>query len=273
MASCTQLLVSVRSAAEAAIALEAGADIIDIKEPNRGSLGRADDATILAISRIVGRRRLVTAALGELVEEPRLPVGFDGWLKIGMAGCAEVFDWPQRMQAVMSGTSPNRFVAVAYADWQRASSPRPLELCRFAAEHACAALLVDTCVKDGRTLLDWLRQPDLTQLRLVCREKGLPLALAGSLGERQIVEILPLEPDIIAVRGAACRGGARQATVDRDAVNRLVDRVHGNSRKLMSTISVAGSARASLGNHLSTIPSAAKSSHVRECGAERDLRR
>ena len=35
------LLVSVRSAAEAITALEAGADVIDVKEPSRGALGAA----------------------------------------------------------------------------------------------------------------------------------------------------------------------------------------------------------------------------------------
>ena len=40
------LLVSVRSAAEALAALAGGADVIDVKEPNQGSLGAADDDTI-----------------------------------------------------------------------------------------------------------------------------------------------------------------------------------------------------------------------------------
>ena len=36
------LLVSVRSADEAIAALAGGADVIDVKEPNRGALGAAD---------------------------------------------------------------------------------------------------------------------------------------------------------------------------------------------------------------------------------------
>ena len=35
----TRLLVSVRSAEEAEIALAGGADVIDVKEPRRGALG------------------------------------------------------------------------------------------------------------------------------------------------------------------------------------------------------------------------------------------
>ena len=41
-----RLLVSVRSADEVAAAMAGGADIIDAKEPARGSLGAVDAATL-----------------------------------------------------------------------------------------------------------------------------------------------------------------------------------------------------------------------------------
>src|SRR5947209_8028398 len=43
------LLVSVRSAAEARAALDGGAALIDIKEPARGPLGRADDGVMAEV--------------------------------------------------------------------------------------------------------------------------------------------------------------------------------------------------------------------------------
>ncbi len=64
------LLVSVRDAAEAAASLAGGADLIDVKEPARGPLGRADAATIAAVVQAVGGRVPVSAALGELRECP-----------------------------------------------------------------------------------------------------------------------------------------------------------------------------------------------------------
>ena len=261
-AICTQLLVSVRDAAEARIALEAGADIIDVKEPDRGSLGRADDATIAAVDRLVSGRRLVTAALGELLHEPILPAGFGGWVKAGLAGCAGDGTWRYRLQRFAAASCSHRLVVAAYADWQLAKAPHPWDVCQFATEIQCAGMLIDTCNKDGRTLLDWLPLERLSELLQRCHEAGLRLALAGALREAQIDQLLPLEPDIIAVRGAACREGARRATIDGEAVARLVKLVHRSSRKLMSTISVEGSARASFGNHLSTIPASANSSQV-----------
>ena len=61
-----RLLVSVRTAAEAQSALAGGADIIDIKEPNRGPMGQADAAIIQAITATVGSQAPVSAALGDL---------------------------------------------------------------------------------------------------------------------------------------------------------------------------------------------------------------
>ena len=63
---CPGLLVSVRSAAEAMEALAGGADMIDVKEPKRGSLGVADMSTIAEVVRTVGKRAMVTAALAVL---------------------------------------------------------------------------------------------------------------------------------------------------------------------------------------------------------------
>ncbi len=70
-----RLLISVRTAAEAVEALAGGADIIDIKEPANGPLGRADDEVWRQVVETVGCRASVSVALGELGQgpPPRLP--------------------------------------------------------------------------------------------------------------------------------------------------------------------------------------------------------
>jgi dihydroneopterin aldolase len=61
----TQLLISVKNVAEALIALDAGADIIDMKDPNIGALGALDEAISLQIVQVINGRKLVSAAVGE----------------------------------------------------------------------------------------------------------------------------------------------------------------------------------------------------------------
>jgi uncharacterized protein (UPF0264 family) len=96
----TGLLVSVRDAAEALEALEGGATLIDVKEPSRGALGRADDQVIRDVIEAVGGRVPVSAALGELAEAvpQTIPVGLT-FAKWGLA-CAVSFDWETRMHAI-----------------------------------------------------------------------------------------------------------------------------------------------------------------------------
>ena len=227
----TQLLVSVRSAREAEAALRGGAALIDVKEPKHGSLGRAGDDVIAAVVRTVAGQRPVSAALGEFVDTfaDGLPSCNKSltYLKWGLSryqGCEEDV-WQDELDIVirhLADRQPNpRVVAVAYADWQRAKSPTPEDVCSFAASHSLGAFLLDTFDKDGSTLLDWLSPREIEQLCVRCRAGGVPIALAGSLGAREISQLLPLRPDWFAVRGTVCSGRRRAATIDEDAVRRL----------------------------------------------------
>ncbi len=229
----TQLLVSVRSASEAESALVGGADLIDVKEPSRGPLGRADDALIEQVVEAVAGRRPVSVALGELLDQPLVP-RFDGLVKVGLAGCGSRSSWGDLLGdfVTMHALPASQLVAVAYADHQRAGSPSPAEVLGFALTIGCPVLLLDTWGKDGSTLLDWRPLDTLQELRAACREAHLRLALAGSLTEREIEKLLPMAPDVIAVRRAACSRGHRDGEVDRHAVRRLADLVHGSCRKL-----------------------------------------
>jgi hypothetical protein len=93
----------------------------------------------------------------------------------------------------------------------------------WAGEHQIAGLLVDTAVKDGRGLLDHLDPATLHELRGLTRQRGLLLALAGSLDEATMIDAAQVGPDLIAVRGAACVAGDRQGHVSTARVRALGD--------------------------------------------------
>jgi uncharacterized protein (UPF0264 family) len=220
------LLVSVRSVEEAEAALAGGADLIDVKEPSRGSLGRADDETIAAIVRAVGGQRPVSAALGEWRDNPA-PCSVRGlaYVKWGLGGLGPS-GTPQLESLLVAQRMSNpgcRCVLVAYADWPRANAPRPEAACKLAVRLGAAGLLVDTYQKDGRTLLDWLTEEQLPELCGRCRHEGLQIALAGSLRRKQIATLRTLNPDWLAVRGAACRHGQRDSKIDPNRVRDLAE--------------------------------------------------
>ncbi|MER3417285.1 MAG: hypothetical protein C4297_13910 [Gemmataceae bacterium] len=229
MEAMAQLLVSVRSVEEAEEAIAGGADWIDVKEPDRGALGRADRPIIERIIAQVGARRPTSVSLGELVclQEP----GPNGTclVKIGLTGC-RYFHWQGLLEKrwdLLGG--PSRVVLTAYADCRRAGSPDVSQVLHFAVANRCAGLLVDTWLKDGRRLLDFCSVDDLCQWATACHEERLMLAVAGSLDCQSIPLVLTSRPDIVAVRGAACQGAARNGNVVRSAVRALADLVHAHA--------------------------------------------
>lgn len=229
------LLISVSDATEALVAVEAGAAIIDVKEPQNGPLGRADESALEAVLQAVAGRAPVSAALGELRDwaEERLPPCLErlAFVKWGLAGAGT--DWTtrwRRLRERVESVSSCRAVMTAYADWRRVAAPPPSEVFHAAFAERAAALLIDTGVKDGTTLTDWLAVGELDELARRCRETGMRLALAGALGATAIRGLLGVRPDWFAVRGAACRQGRREGPVDAECVRRLTDLLAGRGR-------------------------------------------
>ena len=221
----TRLLVSVRNSAEALAALRGGADLIDLKEPQLGSLGAVPTSAWSEIREAIADRVPLSVALGELLEddcEQRASAsqGFQ-FAKIGLAGTAQRDDWLERWSAAIQRLpSTTQAVAVVYADAEQAQSPAPRTILAAAQQLHCAAILVDTYQKTRGSLLDLWSMAQLTQFRHDAREAGLICVLGGSLHEQHIPRLLPIAPDYIAVRGAVCRG-ARTATLDPELVASL----------------------------------------------------
>ncbi|MFN9272466.1 MAG: (5-formylfuran-3-yl)methyl phosphate synthase [Planctomycetia bacterium] len=228
------LLVSVRSRAEATEALAGGAAILDGKEPLAGPLGAASPGVIGEIAREVGRQRPWTIACGELndgiegiaaridgavaaiamvVGDAALPAAF----KVGLAGMAER-PWREWLAAVR-GRVPAEIaqVAVAYADWQRAAAPPPLEVIEAARSLGYGILLIDTFDKDAAGLLGTAPSAEIAGWVGRARSHGLAVALAGRVTIAEIPAVQSLGPDVVALRSAVCSNG-RTGLVERRLV-------------------------------------------------------
>jgi (5-formylfuran-3-yl)methyl phosphate synthase len=221
----TKLLVSVRNASEALTALDAGVDLIDIKEPDRGAMGAADPATIAAVVSTVADRVPTSAALGELHSAGDLPASLPVQLhfaKLGLAGCLHDKEWPTQWRAVIAslpaGIAP---VAVAYADFRGAHAPEPWSLLPLAHELGYHGLLLDTFDKRGGGLGACFNSADLQRWIEAVRSAGMMSVVAGGLGLDDIADIAKLRPDYIGVRGAACTEG-RAGTVDAGRIRALL---------------------------------------------------
>ena len=216
------LLVSVRDPAEAAAAVAGGATIIDVKEPDRGPLGRADAAVASAVAGTVGRRPWTIAA-GELREGSAsilahvsevlrlLPANATppAAVKVGLAGVGGSGPtWEQMLAAFVAGLEPGIDpVPVAYLDWEQAQAPEPCDVIGAAARHGCRLVLFDTCDKQGGGAGDSPLAGRIPRWDAAARDAGLAVALAGGIDAEHIAAALGLRPAVLGFRTAACDGG------------------------------------------------------------------
>ncbi len=216
----TLFLASVRDAAEAEIALAAGADIIDLKDPANGALGAVGYATAEAIVAGLKGRAETSATIGDL---PMLPaaicaavsrqaaLGVD-YVKLGLfpEGDAQACFDALRPLARSTG-----LIVVVFADRLPA-----FDAIAAAAEVGAAGIMLDTADKRAGTLLDHLQPGEIGSFVLRAKTHGLMLGLAGSLGASHIAPLLALEPDVLGFRGALCRG-ARSDRLELEAASAI----------------------------------------------------
>jgi (5-formylfuran-3-yl)methyl phosphate synthase len=227
-----RLLVSVTDADEARIAIEAGVDIVDVKNPAEGSLGAPGPAVIGRVRAVVPPERPVSAAIGDLPNLPgtaalaALGAARSGaaYVKVGLWGTSATDEAVAVLRAVRDAIDGGAAViAAAYADAERVPG-RPLpprnvvEAARRAGAGGC---LLDTAVKDGRGLLEWLTPEALAALVEEAHAAGLEMALAGALRAEDLCVVQSIGADIAGVRSAACRDGRRKAPLDAARIGRL----------------------------------------------------
>ena len=223
------MLASVTGPDEAEIAIAGGADIIDLKDPNSGSLGALPTARIEETVATVAGRRPTSAVTGDLPMQPDVvaravaetaATGVD-YVKAGLFPGAGQLDV---LRALSGPAAKTRLIGVIFADRE----PEPERLVAPLAEAGFAGVMLDTADKSGGRLLARAAIPALARFVKLAREHGLSVGLAGGLEEPDVPRLLALAPDFLGFRGALCAAQDRRARIDLDAVaaiRRLIPQV------------------------------------------------
>lgn len=256
-----QLLVSVRSVAEARAAIKGGCDILDVKDPSRGALGMADPLVAQSILREARARAFagpLSLALGEAASWQTgpfcglaLPGGIAEmgtlYLKLGCADCQTPGRLARALREARNRANPANIasvvlVAVAYADWRLANACPPEVVARIAVSLGFGGLLIDTFEKTGGSLFDWLSLPRLQCLGRAARNASLLFALAGKLQIDHVPALRQAGAQVVGIRSAACRHGRRTAPIDARAVRAFKNRLlaTANSRPSEEALAPSG---------------------------------
>jgi uncharacterized protein (UPF0264 family) len=216
-----KVLVSPQNVAEALICLAAGVEIIDVKNPEEGSLGANFPWVIKEIKDHVASRALVSATVGDVPYKPgtvsqaalgAVTAGAD-YVKVGLYGISTAQETYTLMKAVkraaeMAGR-PVTVVACAYADASIIGAISPIEAIAPAQEAGCDGIMIDTATKDGKSLFAHQNSDELMKFVTKARSAGLLTALAGSITKEHLAQLMVIRPDIIGVRGAVCEAKDR----------------------------------------------------------------
>ena len=216
------MLASVGSLAEARIALGAGADIIDLKDPGRGVLGALDPEPLAVIAKALKGVVPLSATVGDI--GPDDPALFEHIRRIAGTGVdivkvglfAEALG-PGFIKAINSAVAIGiRPVIVLFAEDYRG----PAGLGELLSLNL-AGLMLDTKNKTGRGLTQLQDLAALGAFVRMSRQRGFLSGLAGSLRYGDIAPLVALAPDYLGFRGALCAAGDRLRPLDGERIKKI----------------------------------------------------
>jgi dihydroneopterin aldolase len=218
----TRMLASVADVTEADVVLRFGADIIDLKDTQRGALGPvALDSAREAIT-AVSRRRETSATLGDppyqdealLARASALAAMGVNYVKLAVN--RSTLEWLGEVLRPLTGDIA--LVGMMFAD----EEPDFALLPKLAALGFKGAML-DTRDKGRGRLLNHLDVARLDEFCSQARAAGLTSGLAGSLEAPDVPRLLLVRPDVLGFRGALCHKHDRTGSIDPTAVALIRD--------------------------------------------------
>jgi (5-formylfuran-3-yl)methyl phosphate synthase len=227
-----RIMISVVSADEAREAMLGGAEILDVKNPEEGSLGAQFPRIIQEVKNIASGKVEISAAIGDLPNLPgtaalaALGAAFcgAGYVKAGLYGPRSEAEAIALLREVKHAVEQfgSLVIAAGYADFNRSGTMDPECLPRVAAMAGVKGCLLDTYIKDDKSLFHFLDPQALWRLAQRAHEAGLLFGLAGGLCQQDLPVVRDLGADVVGFRTAVCRGNKRNGALDLERVRRLL---------------------------------------------------
>lgn len=217
----TQLLTSVKNVEESLLAMYAGANIIDLKDPAVGALGALSIDLSKQILAALDADILTSATVGEGHSSiEKLTADIKKYAQIGVdvvkISVSELFLNQQFFVEIQQLTLRGiKLVAVFFAD-------KSIDLSLIAKLQTAGfyGAMIDTQQK-ARPLLDVQSMHLLNEFTRMCKDCSLITGLAGSVSKQHINTILTLKPDFIGMRGGICHEGNRTSSLSREKVEEV----------------------------------------------------
>lgn len=218
----TQLLISVTSIEEAKIALDNGADIIDLKDPSAGALGALPLAQITAIVAYVNGQKPVSATIGDLPMQPdlilqRVMLLASAKVDIIKIGFFTTDDYQPCLDALRSITqSGTKLIAVLFAEHAYSAN-----LIGAIKQAGFIGVMLDTAKKNGHTLMDYYSEEQRRSFAQSVFDYGLSFGLAGSLKLQHVAIAKEVNLTYMGFRGGVCDENQRALSLNAEKIKAI----------------------------------------------------
>ena len=227
-----QLLISVTSVNEAQIALECGADVIDLKDPAQGALGALPLELVAEIVTFVNakdksERKIISATIGDLpmqqelllkhvlaLSETKVDI-----IKIGFfKDSSDIFTDYQLCLDVLKSVCESgvKLIAVLFAEYEY-----PASFVTAIKNAGFFGVMFDTANKNGATFLDYFSLDELKEIANNVQVQGLLFGLAGSLHLKHVAMTKAIAPDYMGFRGGVCINNQRRSKLDPEKIRAI----------------------------------------------------
>jgi len=215
-------LFSVVSPEEAA-AIAHIADVVDVKDAAKGPMAAPSVKTARKVVNICRDIAPVSIALGEVtgrntkgllkLARSMAETGAEIF-KVCVSGSSSVSAVPVIFELRQVIPPPLKIIAVAYADPRSPAMAGLEELPFMAAASGFDGVMIDTRVKNGRSVFSHIKAQRLAAFVAESRGLGLITAVSGSLGMDDLADLAMVSPDYAGFRSAIATGLRGESGVD-----------------------------------------------------------
>lgn len=224
----TRWLASVQSTEEARSLLAVLPDILDVKDPSQGALGALSVQQVSEIVTLVEGQCLISATVGDLPMQSHIiapalkEMATSGvnYIKVGLSVEPELTACLIELEATLE-TLITPVIAVLFADQMPDQDYLPL-----IKKVGFAGVMIDTAKKNGKQLLDYNNQQQLSTFVQAAKRYELLCGLAGALRHEDIAALKPLGADYLGFRSALCQQHNRSADIDVALAKKIDTAIH-----------------------------------------------
>ena len=217
----TKILTSIKSLTEINLVLKKGVDIIDFKDPTKGSLGALTMKKINFFLKSIPPMQLTSATIGDIEDIKEIKkkaimlskTNID-FIKIGF------FFNEKNIKSLIDlkkTVKKKKIIAVLFAD----NEPN-LNLIKKIKKLKFDGILIDTKNKKNGNLRNYFSTKKIKNFINVSKKENLSIGLAGSLNIKDINPLIKLKPDYLGFRGAICNKNKRKDNISEILLDKLL---------------------------------------------------